>query len=254
MERMKFTIIISCFALAVVMIQNLPAADAAKPKSPLEGPWKWTYRTPDGADVPSRVKFKMKEDELTATTSFRQGSDASATHLKFKDNQISFNVVREHDGEKIVTHYSGELKGDVIVGKISSKLGGEEFSYDWEAKRPSGIEGAWKWSSPGFGQGRTIDWTLNLKADGEMVTGKMKFGGGGGRGGGGGAFAGDVEIHRGQFTHDSIYFETERKSASGEMRTNRFHGKLAGDKIVGKSEMNSGGNYTTNKWEPVRAE
>ena len=195
----------------------------------------------------------MKDDALNATTSFRPGSDAPATHLKFKDNQVSFDVVRERDGEKVVTHYSGELKGDVIVGKITSKISGEELSYDWEARRPSGVEGAWKWASPGFGQGRTIDWTLNLKADGETVTGRLKFGGSGGRGGGGG-FAGDVEIHRGRFARDGIYFETERKSASGEMRTNRFRGKLAGDKIIGKSEMNSGGNYTTNQWEPVRAE
>jgi hypothetical protein len=250
---MKFTTAIFCVALAAGMSAKLYAADAPKAKSPLEGTWKWTYRTPDGAEVPSRVRFRIKDDKLAATTSFRQGSDANAEKLKFKDNQLSFDVVRERDGEKIVTHYSGELKGDVIVGKITSKISGEELSYDWEAKRPSGIEGAWKWSSPGFGQGRTIDWTLNLKAEGEAITGKLKFGGGGGRGGGGG-FAGDVEIHRGRFANDSIYFETERKSASGEMRTNRFRGKLAGDKIIGKSEMNSGGNYTTNKWEPVRAE
>jgi len=248
---MKFTTIISCFGLAAATAMNLPAAESAKPKSPLEGTWKWTYRTPDGAEVPSRVKFKLKDDEITATTSFRAGSEANATHVKFKDNQISFDVVRERDGEKIVTHYSGELKGDVIVGKITSKSGGEELSYDWEAKRPSGIEGAWKWSSPGFGGGRPIDWTLNLKVEGETVTGKIKFGGGGGRGGG---FSGEAEIHRARFANDSIYFETERKSTSGEMRTNRFRGKLAGDKIIGKSEMNSGGNYTTNKWEPVRAE
>jgi hypothetical protein len=247
---MKFTTAIFWVALAGGMSVKLFAADATRQKSPLEGTWKWTYRTSDGAEVPSRVKFKTKDDELTATTSFRQGSDAPASHLKFKDNQISFEVVREREGEKVVTHYSGELKGDVIVGKITSKHNGEEQSYDWEAKRPSGVEGAWKWSSPGFG-GRPIDWTLTLKAEGETVTGKMKFGGGG-RGGGG--FGGDVEIHRGRFADDRIYFETERKSATGEMRTNRFHGKLAGDKIIGKSEMNSGGNYTTNKWEPVRAE
>ena len=194
----------------------------------------------------------MKDDELTATTSFRQGSDAAASHLKVKGNEISFDVVRERDGEKVVTHYTGELKGDVIVGKITSKFNGEEQSYDWEAKRPSGIEGTWKWSSPGFGGGRPIDWTMTLKAEGEAVAGKVKFAGGG-RGGGGG-FGGDVEIHRGRFADGSLYFETERKSASGEMRTNRFRGKLAGDKIIGKSELNSGGQYTTNKWEPVRTE
>jgi hypothetical protein len=252
MELMKFTTAISYVALAVAMTMNLSAAEAAKARSPLEGTWKWTYRTSDGAEVPSRVKFRMKDDDLTAVTSFRQGSDVAAEKLKFKGNQISFDVVRERDREKVVTHYSGELKGDVIVGKITSKLDGEELSYDWQAKRPSGIEGAWKWSSPGFGQSRTIDWTLNLKTEGETVTGKMKFGGGGGRGGGG--FSGETEIHRGRFVNDSIYFETERKSATGEMRTNRFRGKLVGDKIIGKSEMNSGGQYTTNKWEPIRAE
>lgn len=246
-DFMKLTAAILCAVLITLPLAAL-AADASPAKSPLEGTWKWTYRTPDGAEVAPRLKFKTNKDgELTATTSFRQGSEMAARNLKFRNNQLSFDVVRERDDEKVTTHYNGELKGDVIVGRITTKFSGEERVLDWEAKRPSGIEGAWKWSSPGFGGGRPLDWTLALKAEGETLAGKMKFSGG--RGGGS-----DVEIHRGTFIGDHLYFETERKSASGEMRTNRFRGKLLGDKIIGKSEINSGGNYTTNKWEPVRAE
>ncbi len=265
---MNFKTLLAGWLLVAVPALNLVAAEAAKPKSPLEGTWKWTYRTSDGAEVPARVKFKLKDGALTATSSFRPGSDAPAVKLKFQNHQISFDIVREREGAKIVTHYVGELQGDVIIGQITSKLDGVEQTVGWEAKRPSGPEGDWKWSAPGFGPGRTMEWAMSLKLEGGNVTGTMKPGpAGGGRGGGpgrggpgggapGGAPGGTVELHRGSFTDGRLYFETERVSQSegGGVRTNRFRGSLSGDKIVGQSEVNSGGKYTTNKWEPVRAE
>ena len=51
--------------------------------------------------------------------------------------EISFQVSREFNGNKIVQKYHGKISGDTIKGKIESpgRDGGEARSRDWEAKR-----------------------------------------------------------------------------------------------------------------------
>src|SRR5262245_7461559 len=107
------------------------AEDAAK--SPLDGTWLWNFTMPDGAHVTPRVKFRMKDGELTGTSRFRPGAEAPLTNIVFQNGQVSFDVVREYFGERVVTHYSGKLEGTEIKGKITSNSG-EKQIYDWDAK------------------------------------------------------------------------------------------------------------------------
>jgi hypothetical protein len=54
---------------------------------------------------------------------------------KIKDGEVSFQVTRERDGQTFTTKYQGKLSADAIKGKITSNWGGEERTFDWEAKR-----------------------------------------------------------------------------------------------------------------------
>ena len=51
---------------------------------------------------------------------------------KYKDGDLSFKVVRERQGRKMTSTYTGKVKGDTITGKVQF---GENQSRDWEAKR-----------------------------------------------------------------------------------------------------------------------
>jgi len=238
---MKISRINAVWILAAALAMNVSAADESAKKSPLEGIWLWSFTNADGGHLTPRVKFRTtKEGELAGTSRFRQGLEAPVTNIVFKDGQVSFDVVREYLGDPVVTHYQGKLSGTAIKGKITSTAHGEQQIYDWNAKRVSGIEGAWKWTVT-FGEW-TFDSRVTLKADGEKLAGKLA----GGRGG-------DLDIHKGRFKDNRVYFEVERRNREGEKTTNVYRGKLDGDKITGTYTSTFGG-VRTNDWDAVRAD
>ncbi|HTD66888.1 MAG TPA: hypothetical protein VK846_10210 [Candidatus Limnocylindria bacterium] len=242
---MKFRLthaIVPCL-FAVVFTMNLTAAEPAKKKSPIEGFWMWSFTNVDGSYVTPRVRFRTKDDELIGATRFRSGSETPVTNLTFQGSQVSFDVVRAHNGEEVLTHYAGKLSGDTIKGKVTAKANGEERSYDWIARRPIGVEGTWR-VSVDFGGDYPIESRLTLKQDGEKISGKYK-----GRGA-------EVNIHKGRFRDGKIYFEVERAGREDGKSTNRYHGKLVSDELIGTVEMNRfrGEGRQTIDWDAVRAD
>lgn len=213
------------------------AADATARKSPFDGTWRWEFAMPDGGTVSPTIKFKFKEGQLSGTSRFRAGTETPLTNIFVQGNQISFNVLREYLGESVLTHYRGTLMGDTIKGKIASKSNGEVALYEWEAHRANGIDGTWKWSVT-FGE-RTIDSRVSLKQEGDKLRGKMSLG------------RGEVDIHRGRFRNNNVFFEVERRGFDGEKSTNVFRGKFSGDKITGTYVSATRG---TNEWNAVRAD
>lgn len=238
--KLRFANLLLFSALAGGALSALAAQESAK-KSPLEGIWLWNFTMPDGSHVTPRLKFRTKNGVLVGTSHFRQGSEAPVTNIVFKDGQVTFDVVRDYLGEPVVTHYKGKLSGTSIKGKITSVAGGEEQTYDWEAKRVNGIEGVWKWTAT-FGE-RTIDSRVTLKADGEKLTGKLAMAGRGG----------DIDIHKGRFRENRVYFEVERRNREGEKSINVFKGRLEGDTIKG-TYTSTFRELRTNEWNAARAD
>lgn len=229
---------------AAALLVALLNAGAAENGKKLDGTWRWDFTMRDGSETTPRVKFKTdKEGKITGTSVSRKGSEAPLTNIVVKGDRVSFDVVRDYLGDKVVTRYAGRISGDTIRGTITSKSNGEEQTYDWEATRPSGLNGAWKWNV-NFGR-RAVELTMTLKQDGEKLTGKIRGGGGGNT---------ESEIHRGKVKDGNVSFETERTNREGIKRVTRYHGKVADDTITGKVEANFGGEWTTNKWEPIRAD
>lgn len=237
----EFNLAISCVALLTFVASSARAlaADSPSATSP-EGIWKWSFAMPDGSQVTPKLKLKREEDTLTGTSSFRPGSETPITNLVVSGDELSFQVVRERDGRQIVTQYRGIVSGDSIHGKMVSNWSGEEQSFDWKARRVVGVEGTWKWSGS-FGGFRSQS-TLKLKQDGQKISGKYT----GGRGG-------DVDIKNGKFKDGDVSFEVERER-DGEKTVSRYYGKLYGDKILGKMELNFFGQPRTNDWEAARVE
>jgi len=232
-----------CTAVVLLGLANpLRSADDSSVKaSPLEGTWKWNFTMPDGAQATPQIKFKTdKKGVLTGISSFRKGSETAVTNLVVSNSKVSFDVVRDYLGDKVMTHYAGTFRGDSLKGQITSKANGTEQVYDWDAHRISGLDGNWKWGVD-FGRG-PVEFTVTLKQEGEKATGKVS------------SRFGASDIQAGKFKDNRVSFETERKGSDGGKRITRYHGKLANEKIIGTTEMNIGGQWRTNKWEPVRAD
>ncbi len=239
------------------------AADA-QPRPPLDGTWRWDFAMPDTGVAKPTLRVKTEDDgKLTGTARFRSGSSTPVKNLKLAGDQVSFDVERERDGEKMVTQYRGTLRGDQITGKIISKWTGAEQSYDWTAARFADIEGIWKWrfnfgtNAPGGGQGAARrpggggprggggsgEVTLTLKREeGDRLSGKLNSG------------RTDQEIKHAHYKDSDVTFQTERERSTGEMSTNWYWGKFNGDAITGHYTTDFTGEIRTNEWRALRGD
>ena len=103
----------------------------------------WTWSTPGrngGEPRKTTLVLKVEGEKLTGkiTSPGRQGGEPQATEIsegKVKGSEVSFQVVREFNGNKFTMKYSGKLEGDTIKGKIESERDGQTQSREWEAKR-----------------------------------------------------------------------------------------------------------------------
>lgn len=98
---------------------------------------KWTAEMQGRNGNTQTVTMNLKADGamLTGTVSGRMG-DTDISAGKVDGTTITFDVVREFNGNKITTHYTGMLDGDTIHFTLKSEGGpGGGMERKLEAKR-----------------------------------------------------------------------------------------------------------------------
>jgi hypothetical protein len=110
---------------------------AADKKNDPTGTWTWSVPGRDGQSRTVTLKLKLEGDKLTGAIAGRNG-DVAIQETKLKGEEISFQVTREFNGNKVTTKYAGKLSGDTIKGKLESDRQGQTGPRDWEAKRGEG--------------------------------------------------------------------------------------------------------------------
>ena len=118
-----------CLALLISL-----AARAEDKKPEITGTWKSSFTNQNGQVRESVFKLKAEGEKLTGTVSGRQ-NDTAIEQGKIKGEEISFQVTREFNGNKMVIKYTGKVGGDTIKGKSESERDGQPQKRDWEAKR-----------------------------------------------------------------------------------------------------------------------
>jgi hypothetical protein len=102
--------------------------------------------------------------------------------------------------------------------------------------------GTWKWTMQGRGGNPGREVSLTLKQDGEKLTGKL----GGGQN--------ETEIKDGKIDKEgNLSFSVTRKGRNDQEFTTKYSGKLEGDTIKGKTEMERNGQTQSRDWEAKRA-
>lgn len=107
---------------------------AADKKNDPTGTWTWSVPGRDGQTRTVTCKLKLDGDKLSGSMTGRNG-DVAIQEAKIKGEDISFQVTREFNGNKVTTKYAGKLSGDSIKGKFESERDGQTQSRDWDAKR-----------------------------------------------------------------------------------------------------------------------
>jgi len=126
-------ILLGCTASVLLFAAAVQAADPS-------GTWTWS--TPGRNGGPDRVTtlvLKIEGDKLAGKISV-PGRDAQPVETtiasgKVDGDNISFDLVREFNGNSATNKYSGVVTADKITGKIESSRDGQTQSRDWEAKR-----------------------------------------------------------------------------------------------------------------------
>ena len=221
----------------------------------LEGAWRWNFVMPDGTTNRPKLRFTVEEGQLSGVTSFRSGTEAPVTNLVLNGDLLSFQVIRQRNGEDIVTTYSGKWNDKTIKGKIESNWAGDKQAFDWIAERAHhGVEGVWRWTNSFFagrgggggggrGRGRGFESRVELEQEGEKLTGKTV----------GSRFGRPTPITSGSITNGEVYFEIER--TFGEIKSvTKYHGKQTGDTIKGSMESEFEGEERTIDWDADRVD
>ena len=122
----------ACLALTLAF-----AASGADKKSEITGTWKSSFTNQQNGQVrESTFKLKAEGEKLTGTVSGRN-NDTAIEEGKIKGDEVSFQVTREFNGNKMVIKYSGKLSGDTITGKSETERDGQPQKRDWVARRDS---------------------------------------------------------------------------------------------------------------------
>src|SRR6516225_9198775 len=69
------------------------------------GTWKWKFETQNGQTIESSLKLKVEDGKLTGTYTGRGGTEVPIRNGKIKDDEISFTVVRERNGQTMTSQY-----------------------------------------------------------------------------------------------------------------------------------------------------
>lgn len=98
--------------------------------------------------------------------------------------------------------------------------------------------GTWNWK---FTRGdQSFELSLDLKADGEKLTGTLNL-----------PDNNSIDIKEGSFKNDEVAFIIEFER-NGNVRTSKYKGKVEGDTIKGTRESERDGQARTRDWEATR--
>ncbi len=106
------------FVAAMVVCMMTAVAFAAS----IDGKWTGEMQTQNGTR-PVTFTFTSDGATLNGTTTGR-GGDVKITNGKVDGDSVSFDVVREMQGNQMTTHYSGKVAGSEL--KLSVKMGDRE--------------------------------------------------------------------------------------------------------------------------------
>jgi hypothetical protein len=131
-----------CLAASLLLAATASAQDK---KVDPTGKWTWTTEGREGGMRTNSITLKLEGDKLTGTIAgMRRGGGGAGggapqetpiEEAKIKGDEISFQVTREFNGNKMVSKYTAKIAGDTLKGKWSIDRNGEVMEREFEAKR-----------------------------------------------------------------------------------------------------------------------
>jgi hypothetical protein len=205
----------------------------------VSGTWKWNF---ERADQVQEISMKLKQEgsKVTGAITGPEGREVEVREGKISEQgNLTFHIEFERDGNALKINFDGKAAGDAITGKTKFVTSsGEPREWDWLAKRDKRRDLSGNWTSLFKRQdGTTMETTLNLKQEGERLTGKnvSQFG--------------ETDIQEGKVQGNDVSFRIVRER-DGRSVTAKYRGKIQEDNsIKGQVESDWSGEVRRSDWE-----
>jgi hypothetical protein len=232
MKAMKLSLILTSVLTFAFVAQ---AADVT-------GKYKGTLSRSNGETLDIAMDLKQEGGKVTGKVSSANG-ELDIEEGKVDGDKLTYVVKFERDGNKVPVKNTAKIVGDTLEGKAEiPNEDGAVVSREWKVKKEaSNAQFTGKWKSSFTRQdGNSIDINYNLKQEGDKLTGTTSFNN-----------SPETEISEGKVNGKEVSF-TIKRERDGRTFLSKYTGKLDGNKIVGKSESNFGGETRTRDWEATK--
>ena len=110
------------------------AAKRAVEAADILGTWNMRIETPDGNLLEPGLTFVKKDGKLMGSYTGRTG-EHEAKKIEIKNNELSFEVAGENNGNQWKVVYKGKPRGNSIQGTVDYEFGDNSGTIDFEGKR-----------------------------------------------------------------------------------------------------------------------
>jgi len=125
---------------AALLTGTIIQAQAQDKKADPTGTYIWTQAGRNGGpDRTNTLVLKLDGDKLTGSLTAPGRGGAAPTPTDIADGKVagavvSFDIIRDFNGNSMTNKYSGTLADGTIKGTITMNRNGQDTSRDWEAK------------------------------------------------------------------------------------------------------------------------
>jgi hypothetical protein len=230
---MKIRFQFLCFLAAIT------SALAAAPN--VTGKWHWTYER-NGEPLNIIMDVKQDGSKLSGKIIAPENRTADIHDGKIsEEGKLSFYIEYQRDSGPLRIDFNGKVEDNKISGKSSyTNDQGEKQERDWNPKRVLDLTGKWN-STFKRTDGTPMETTLQLKQDGEKLTGTQAFN------------DNETELRDGKVDGEQVTFKVLR-DRDGRTVTSKYKGKLQKDgTIKGDIESDWTGEVRHLEWEAAKA-
>ena len=219
----------------------LTSALAAPPD--VSGKWTWIYER-NGEPLNIEMNLKQEGSKLSGKIQTTEERTLEIKEGKISDDgNLSFYVEYPRDNGPLRINFTGKADGEKLAGKSEyTNDEGEKKGHDWNPKRVPSRNLTGKWVSTfKRSDGTPMETTLQLKQEGEKITGTQSFN------------DTETELRDGKVRADEVTFRTERER-DGRTVNARYKGKVQKDNsIKGEIESDWTGEVRHLEWEAKKS-
>jgi len=197
--------------------------------------------TSEGGTFEPKLHIKHDGDKLDGKYEWNENITAEIKDGKIVDDEVTFTVTHDFNGEEIVVKYKVKLDGDKLDGTADYDMAGQTGTAEIEGKRGKAASVAGTWDITIAGEnGETYETKAKLSQDGDAITGDYE------------GPAGEAKISEAKLDGDTLTFQVARER-DGQKLVLNYKGKLDGDTLKGEVEFDLGGETRTTTFEGKRA-